>query len=153
MTPDGKKPTPYKRYYDFFTWLVSQTAFSFTTAPFVVLTYDNSMLVWGRVYFYVIIGVMACSLFLLTPGKQWLQKQVKAHTRPALQRQDSHDSMKGDTYLGLPNDPGKEWDEMVDEITEEVKKRRGSKPWGLEGKDLRQVVEEKMKSTTDKNEL
>jgi lysophospholipid acyltransferase len=30
--------------------------------------------------------------------------------------------------LGVPTDPGVEFDEMVDEIVEEVRKRRGGKP-------------------------
>lgn len=36
------------------------------------------------------------------------------------------DHLAGAT-LGVPSDPGREFDEMVDEIVEEVKRRRGSK--------------------------
>jgi lysophospholipid acyltransferase len=121
MSADGKTPLPIKRYYDFFSYVVTQLAFSFTTAPFVLLTIHDSFLVWSRVYFYCIIGTIACSVFLITPGKQWLQSQVKAKNRPAMARADSHD---GAPTLGLPNDPGKAWDEMVEEITNEIDARR-----------------------------
>lgn len=97
MTPDGTKPTPNKRYYDAFTWLVTQLVFSFTTAPFILLNIHDSTLVWARVYFYAIIGVTACSLFLVTPGKTYLSKKVKARTgagRPAsLRRNESQESL------------------------------------------------------------
>lgn len=82
-------------------------------------------------------------MFLLTPGKTWLSKKVKARstsTRPDLKRNESQESLQGAT-LGVPVDPGKEYDEMVDEIVEEVEKRRGSKR-GPEGLELRKLVEE-----------
>lgn len=97
MTPDGKNPTSNKRYYDVFTWLVTQLVFSFTTAPFILLNIHDSTLVWARVYFYAIIGVTACSLFLATPGKAFLSKKVKARTgsgRPdSLKRNESQESL------------------------------------------------------------
>lgn len=128
MTPDGKQPTKNKLYYDIFTWLVTQLAFTFLTAPFIILSVHDSMMAWARVYFYGIIGVAACSAFLMSPGKKWLQQKVKARTmvRPEPHRADSHEGMQGAT-LGVPHEPGQEFDEMVDEIVEEVKKRRGSK--------------------------
>lgn len=97
MTPDGKKPTANKPYYDVFTWLVTQLVFSFTTAPFILLNIHDSTLVWARVYFYAIIGVTACSLFLVTPGKAFLSKKVRARTgagRPDhLRRNESQESL------------------------------------------------------------
>lgn len=144
FTPDGSKPTKYKPYYDVFTWLVTQLAFSFTTTPFILLTIHDSVLVWARVYFYCIIGVAALNIFLLTPGKTWLAKKVKARsTRPDLKRNESQESLQGAT-LGVPVDPGKEYDEMVDEIVEEVKRRRekGVAVGGPEGLELRKLVEE-----------
>lgn len=95
--------------------------FSFTVAPFILLSFHDTVLVWARVWFYGIIGVTAASLFLASPGKKWLQAKVKQHSRPPMNRADSHDSI---TTLGLPNDPGKEWDEMVDEISAELEARK-----------------------------
>ena len=155
MTADGTKPTPYKRYYDLFTWLVTQLAFSFTTTPFILLTIHDSALVWARVYFYAIVGVLACSGFLASPGKAWLTRKVKARTseeRPAMQRQESTESlamMMNGPVMGVPSEPGREWDERVDEVVGEVKKRRGSKA-GPEGRELRRLVEDMLvKTTTD----
>ncbi|KAF2157939.1 putative membrane protein [Myriangium duriaei CBS 260.36] len=146
MTPDGKAPLPTKRYYDFFSYVVTQLAFSFTTAPFVLLDIGDSLVVWMRLYFYAVVGVVASSLFLLTPGKAWLSKQVKKHQaqpvatadRPGMFREDSN---RLPTYLGLPNDPGKEWDEMIDEIAAEIERRRSDgKPIGEE---VKKVLREK----------
>lgn len=122
MTPDGTQELPRKRYYDVFSWFITQLAFSFTVAPFILLSLHDSVLVWARVYFYCTIGVTATSLFLASPGKKWLQSQVKQYSRPTMARTESYE---GDhPTLGLPNDPGKEWDEMIEEISAEIDARR-----------------------------
>ena len=150
MTPDGKKPTQYKPYYDFFTWLVTQLAFSFTTTPFILLSSHDSLKAWARVYFYCIIGVTICSVFLITPGKTYLQKRVKARTtRPDLHRTPSQESMQGET-LGVPSEPGHEFDEMVDEVMVEIKKRRGSAA-GPDGIELKKMVEDALSRKVDGN--
>ena len=41
--------------------------------------------------------------------------------------------------MGVPTDPGVEFDEMVDEIVEEVRKRRGGKPLPNPAEVRRQV--------------
>nr|POE78450.1 hypothetical protein CFP56_60682 [Quercus suber] len=148
MSPDGTKAGPYKRYYDVFTWLVTQLTFSFVTAPFILLTIPASTAAWARVHFYAIIGTVGCSLFLLTPGKTWLQRKVKAHsTRPSstLRRNESQERFQGAT-LGVPSDPSKEWDEMVDEIMEEVKRRSNAQDLP-QGQELRKRVEETLQRT------
>ncbi|CAD0097974.1 unnamed protein product [Aureobasidium mustum] len=117
MSADGTKALPSKRYYDIFTWLCTQLAFSFTVAPFIFLGFGSSLLVWQRVYFYTIIGVTASSLFLLSPGKKFLQQKVKQHSKP------SEEQTRNPT-LGLPDDPGRAWDEMVEEITAEIQERK-----------------------------
>ncbi|KAI7087646.1 MBOAT family protein-like protein [Hortaea werneckii] len=150
MTPDGTKPLPRKRYYDIATWLITQLTFSFTTAPFILLSVHDSLAVWARNYFFCPIGVALCSLFLASPGKAWLTKKVKArqNKRPtdSMKRSESMESLEGAT-LGVPNEPGREFDEMVDEVMEEVKKRRGSKG-GPEGPELRKQVEQALHRTT-----
>ena len=137
MAPDGKTPLPSKRYYDFLSYFLTQVTFSFTTAPFILLGIHDSLKVWSQVYFYAILGVIACNVFLLTPGKAWLSSNVKAYQRtagrPAAQRQDSYSK---ETYLGLPNDPGKEWDNMVDEIANEIERRRS------DGKPIKEEVKQ-----------
>ena len=101
-----------------------------------MLTIRDTTLVWGRVYFFCIIGTVLSSLFLASPGKVWLQKKVKARsTRPeGLARSQSQESLQGAT-LGVPSEPGKEFDEAVDEIAEEVKK--------IMAKDGKGTVEDK----------
>lgn len=128
LSPDGTKALPTKRYYDIFSWFITQFAFCFVTTPFILLTMSDSIRAWAAVWFYAIIGVSISGAFTLSPGKRWLQRKLKARgQRPGLQRQESHESLQGAT-LGVPMDPGVEFDEMVDEIVEEVRKRRGGKP-------------------------
>ncbi|EME43207.1 hypothetical protein DOTSEDRAFT_72556 [Dothistroma septosporum NZE10] len=145
LTPDGTRPAPYKRYYDFLTWLATQLIFSFTTAPFILLTIHDSTLVWARVYFYGILAVLSTNLLLLTPAKTFLQKKVRARTstRPDLKRHESNESMQGAT-LGVPSDPGREYDEMVEEIVEEVRKRKGNAVLPNQ-QELRRRVEETLR--------
>ncbi|KAH0403842.1 MBOAT family protein-like protein, partial [Aureobasidium melanogenum] len=125
MSADGTKALPSKRYYDIFTWLCTQLAFSFTVAPFIFLGFGDSLEIWQRVYFYTIIGVTATSLFLLSPGKQFLQQKVKQHSKPSEEqvKKDLEKETRNPT-LGLPDDPGRAWDEMVEEITTEIQERK-----------------------------
>ncbi|KAH0348521.1 MBOAT family protein-like protein, partial [Aureobasidium melanogenum] len=125
MSADGTKALPSKRYYDIFTWLCTQLAFSFTVAPFIFLGFGDSLQIWQRVYFYTIIGVTATSLFLLSPGKQFLQQKVKQHSKPSEEqvKKDLEKETRNPT-LGLPDDPGRAWDEMVEEITAEIQERK-----------------------------
>ncbi|KAH0030733.1 MBOAT family protein-like protein, partial [Aureobasidium melanogenum] len=125
MSADGIKALPSKRYYDIFTWLCTQLAFSFTVAPFIFLGFGDSLQIWQRVYFYTIIGVTATSLFLLSPGKQFLQQKVKQHSKPSEEqvKKDLEKETRNPT-LGLPDDPGRAWDEMVEEITAEIQERK-----------------------------
>ncbi|KAI9704642.1 MAG: lysophospholipid acyltransferase [Bogoriella megaspora] len=152
--PTGTHPKPNKRYYDIFTWLVTQVAFAFTTAPFVLLSFRDSFQVWARVYFYCIIGVAACLGFLASPGKAYLQHQIHQRTaRPKMPRAPTQD---GEPVLGLPNDPEKEIAEAIEEIRQEVERRqKEGKPSADEirksiesklpvGDDVKRAVEDKL---------
>ncbi|KAL1304446.1 hypothetical protein AAFC00_003442 [Neodothiora populina] len=158
LTADGSKPLPTKRYYDVFSWFVTQLAFSFTVAPFILLSFHDTVLVWARVWFYGIIGVTATSLFLASPGKKWIQSKVKQHsnvseaTRPTTLKHS--DSYEGTTTLGLPNDPGREWDMMVEEITSEIdaRKRRGQ-PVSAELKATAEKLSESVRRQSLKDKI
>jgi lysophospholipid acyltransferase len=139
MTPDGSKALATKRYYDIFSWFITQFAFCFVTTPFILLTLPDSIRAWAAVWFYAIIGVSISGAFTLSPGKRWVQRKLKARgQRPSMQRQESFESLAGAT-LGVPLDPGVEFDEMVDEIVEEVRKRRGGNPLPNPAEVRRQV--------------
>ncbi|KAK3066084.1 Lysophospholipid acyltransferase, partial [Teratosphaeriaceae sp. CCFEE 6253] len=153
LHPTTGAPLPRKRYYDLATWLITQLTFSFCTTPFILLSIHDSLAVWGRVYFYCPVGVALCSLFLASPGKTWLAKKAKAHMQQpgkaegakvgGLGRADSMDSLahQAGGTLGVPSEPGREFDELVEEIVEEVRLRRGSRGVGVEGGELRRRVE------------
>ena len=145
MTPDGKKGTSNKTYYDVVCWFVTQFTFCFVTAPFVILSFSDSIKVWARVYFYALIGVLSCIGFFASPGKKWLITRLDKRNHPHLRKTLSEETVHLPA-LGLPNDPGREIDEAIDEIKSEVdsRRRRGSKVTMPTGDELRKVVENKV---------
>ena len=128
LTPDGQRATPAKRYYDLVTYLATQSVFCFTTAPFVLLTFSGSLLVWTRVYFYAVLVIAASMVFFASPAKDWLVRELDKRNRPALAKRRSQETL-GSPSLGLSNDPG--WD--VDEAVREEWRGRGGGAGGLRG--------------------
>jgi lysophospholipid acyltransferase len=132
MEPDGKTPGPYKRYYDFFTYIVTQLTISFVVVPFQFLTLPDSIKVWARVYFYGVIGTAICFGLLNSPVKGMLIKKVKTRSSAAgLEKVASQTSISEhdmQSTLGLPHDPEFEMQEFIKGVREEVeaRKRRGS---------------------------
>lgn len=154
LTPDGQRPTHYKIYYDILSYFITQTAFCFTTAPFVLLTLPSSLLVWSRVYFYTVIGTVASMVFFASPAKPWLIKHLNARQKDAKMQQQQRQGQQQPTLPpehpimggGLPNDPGKELDDVVREIKEEVeaRRKRGASVTLPRGQDMKAAVENKL---------
>jgi lysophospholipid acyltransferase len=147
MSKDGKSPTANKRYYDVFTWFITQFAFCFVTAPFNLLTFSSALKVWARVDFYGLVGVAFCFAFLYSPGRAMLASKLRKRNgldgKPSLERQVSHDSSKmppGGT-LGLPDDPERELQDLVKEVQEEVARRRRR---GSNVPDVKTVLQQKI---------
>lgn len=171
MTTDGKDALPSKRYYDIFTFLITQAAFAYTVAPFILLSFSSTMKVWARVYFYTILGCLA-SFALFTrslPLRKQLvarqaarvaptsdtsaldssiervaQEEVLKSKRIELQRMTSDDSHRRAPTLGIADDPEAEIDEIIAEVKQEFeeRRRRGSL---VQGFDVRKAVEQKLK--------
>ncbi|KAI4207357.1 MAG: hypothetical protein LQ346_000607 [Caloplaca aetnensis] len=161
LTPDGQRATQHKIYYDALSFVTTQTAFCFTTAPFVLLSLHSSLLVWSRVYFYAVIGTAASMAIFASPAKQWLVWHLNARQKNAkMQWQEQeqlprrtqhllpHDRKLEDPVLGggLPSDPGKELDEAVREIKEEVEamRKRGVSVSMPRGQDMEAAAEKKL---------
>lgn len=171
FTPDGKTPLPSKRYYDIFTIFLTQTAFAFTVAPFIYLSLADSLIIWGRVYFYTLIGT-AASFALFSRSLPFRKALVKKQSdrvanidenglekvvrevaakekRDDLLRRESTETlssgMKKAPTLGLPDDPEAEIEEIVAEVKKEIeeRKRRGSL---VQGFDIQTAVKEKLKA-------
>lgn len=171
MTTDGKLPLPSKKYYDWFTTVLTQVVFSFVVAPFILLGFSDTIKVWARVYFYTLIGVGASfALFSrsLPFRKQLLQLQsarisavepntvdeplIEKTAREAvklewLQRTNSQESVASQRkvpVLGIADDPEAEIDEIVKEVKAEIeeRRRRGSI---MQGFDVKKAVQEKLK--------
>lgn len=145
MTPDGQNPTPNKKYYDFFCLLATHIGFCFTTAPFVILGFSDSIKIWSRLYFYCIIGVAASIGFFASPAKQYLIQQINKRNSPMMHRSASQETM-GQPTLGLPNDPERDIEEALQEIRTEVetRRRRGSRVSMPSGQELKAAVEDKL---------
>lgn len=152
LTLEGK-PTTNKKYYDIFSFLVTQTAFSFTTIPFVLLTLPDSLFVWSRVYFYTIIGTVATIGFFSSPGKKWLIKQLEARNKQLQQKQRPTTERRPTTEVpgrtfgpGLPDDLEMEVTEAMQEIKEDVatRRRNGSTTKMPNGGELKAAVEAKL---------
>lgn len=139
MSPDGSKPTPNKMYYDIFSWFVTQVSFAFTVSPFITLYFGASIKVWARVYFYAIIGVVLSFAFLQSPGKAWLQSQVKKRTGAAKPQMERARSVERMPTLGMPADPEKEIDEIVREVKAEIERRKKE---GVKVPDVRELIKQ-----------
>ncbi|KAK0251454.1 Lysophospholipid acyltransferase [Friedmanniomyces endolithicus] len=148
VTPKGKKPGFRASMATFVT-----SAFWHGFYPGYYLTFVLASFIQN-----VAKSVALCSLFLASPGKAWLAGKAGARSgkggKPGLGRTDSMDSLKGGSTLGVPSEPGREFDELVEEIMVEVKMRRGSRA-GPEGVELRRRVEASLveKSEEMKKEL
>lgn len=128
LDPKTTQPTSYKVYYDIASYLTTQLAFTFATAPFVLLTLSDSFLVWSRVYFFAIIGTGLVTAFFASPAKAFLIKKANQRagtTRTKLQRTTSSESVTGrEPVLGLPPNPEKDFEEIIQEVRAEFEGKK-----------------------------
>ncbi|EXJ64424.1 hypothetical protein A1O7_00760 [Cladophialophora yegresii CBS 114405] len=145
LTPDGKSATRWKIYYDVAGYVATQLAFCFTTAPFVILGWNDSLKCWARVYFYAVVGVAASMAFFASSGKKMLVKRLDARIHPHVRKSVAEETQHPPS-LGLPNDPGREIDDAIDEIRAEIetRQRRGSAVTMPAGDGLKRAIEQKL---------
>ena len=103
------------------------------------------MVVWGRVYFYGIVATAASMAFFASPAKSYLIGQLKRRNRPHVPRTVSSEAVRPPT-LGLPNDPERDLDEVIQEIKAEIESHRKS---GIAvtmptGEELKLAIEQKI---------
>lgn len=171
LAADGKTSLSTKVYYDVFTFLLTQLAFSFTVAPFILLGFSDTLKIWARVYFYTLIGVAGCfGLFSRSlPFRKQLQQRQSIRTAPTSAadldvsniEQIAKEEIKKDNLtrtssmasttsskraptLGIADDPEAELDAIVAQVKHEIadRKRRGST---LQGFDVKAAIQEKIK--------
>jgi lysophospholipid acyltransferase len=123
-------PTANKRVYDFLSYLTTQVAFAFATAPFLILTFSGSIQVWARVYFYCIVGTAVSMAFFASPAKLQLKKRLEERQARAgvkLTRTASQDSIASRApVLGLSADPQRDLDEAIQEIQADLAAKKKS---------------------------
>lgn len=126
IDPATQKPTSQKFYYDAFSFLATQTAFSFATTPFLVLGFSDSVKVWARVYFYCVAGVAVSSAFFASPAKAFMKGKIEKRSNKAgvtMKRSASTESLATGGSRdhepivgpGLSSDVNRELGEMVGE--------------------------------------
>ena len=95
----------------------------------------SSIVVWSRVYFYGVVGVIASLAFFSSPGKEFLKKKIEQHNNNDRKRLAAACSAEAEVeeqeparspVLGLPNDPEKEFEGAVQEIKAEIEARRST---------------------------
>ncbi|KAF2680133.1 MBOAT family protein-like protein [Lentithecium fluviatile CBS 122367] len=175
LSPDGKTPLPSKRYYDIFTFLITQAAFAYTVAPFILLSFSSTIQVWARVYFYTLLGVAASfALFSRSlPFRKQLVARQSARVSPApatsastlhsnIEKVAQEEVLKDKERLELQrtksNEPGyrraptlgiaDDPELEIDEIIAEVKKEfeeRRRRGSLVQGFDVKKTVEQKLK--------
>ncbi|KAL5360927.1 MBOAT, membrane-bound O-acyltransferase family-domain-containing protein [Aspergillus floccosus] len=145
LSPDGSKPTAYKKYYDLFSWFVTQATMSFAVVPFIVLSFGTSARIWQSVYYYGILGNILSLAFFASPAKGFLIRNLKLRNKPYAPRTKSTENMRQPT-LGLPSDAIQEFDDAVQEIKAEIesRRRRGSVVTMPTGEELKAAVEDKI---------
>lgn len=115
---------PRKKFYDAITMVITQLTFAFASIPFLLLTFNDSVLAWARVYFYAVIWTAASLLFFLSPGKTMLKKRLEKRQGRAnvkLIRTLSTESLTGkEPILGISKDPEQDINEAVLELMAEV---------------------------------
>jgi lysophospholipid acyltransferase len=136
---------PYKHYYDFLSWFVTQLTLGFAVIPFIILGLNESIAVWSRVYYYGILNIVISMVFFASPAKGILIGKLKRRNRPYAQRTVSQETIRPPT-LGLPNDPERDFDEAVAEVKAEIesRRRRGSAVTMPTGEELKIAVEQKI---------
>ncbi|KAI5282871.1 lysophospholipid acyltransferase [Ascosphaera aggregata] len=123
-------PTPKKPIYDFISWVVTQLTLSFCVAPFVALRFDVSILIWSRLYFYGVIGVIGSMIFFSAGGKKFLKEQLDKRAVRKLKQKEAEEDLNGclsngtEPVLGLPDDVERDINEAVQEIS--VRQRKGN---------------------------
>ena len=82
--------------------------------------------------------------FFASPAKIWLDKRLKARNHP-IPRTASQETLDG-SLMGLPSDPGRDFDEALQEVKVEVeaRRRKGTNVIMPRGEDLEHAVEDKL---------
>lgn len=128
FTQSTGEPTPYKIYYDALSYFVTQLTFSFTTAPFVLLSLQDSFLVWSRVYFYAVIGTALATAFFESPATSHFKKALTKRNGGPLKPSASQENLAGKYPLhGLPDDPMADLGEIKKDMEATLKKKRNAR--------------------------
>jgi lysophospholipid acyltransferase len=101
--------------------------FSFMTVPFLILTFSDSILVWGRLYYYGLVAVFLALGVFASPATRILNERLEGRQRNhglhVMPNASQESVLARAPVLGLPADPEKDLSEAVAEIQHELGKR------------------------------
>ncbi|ODV92476.1 hypothetical protein CANCADRAFT_56131 [Tortispora caseinolytica NRRL Y-17796] len=79
LTPDGSKPTKYKKYYDIFTIIGTNLCMEYIAMGFPLLKARPLLIAWRGTYFYVHVIALILLFVDISPVGRYLAKQVKKY--------------------------------------------------------------------------
>ncbi|KAJ6264802.1 lysophospholipid acyltransferase [Drechslerella dactyloides] len=125
MSPDGTKPTEYKKYYDIFGTTLTALALAYMSAPFVVLEFGNSIMLWGRLYFYLHIGMVGLYVIFKSPTVNLIKAELKKRSSVVPQKPTRDQARNEALPFGIPDEDVVVADlqDAIEEI-QELKERR-----------------------------
>lgn len=121
---------------------------SFTVAPFIILSFSDTLRAWSRVYFYGFVAVASSMAIFSSPVKGYLIARLKKRNRPPpVARAVSAEP----PMLGLPGDPEKEFEDALKEMMEEIEemRKKGIPVTIPTGQELRAMIEQKTAASSD----
>jgi lysophospholipid acyltransferase len=118
-------------YYDIATFFITQVAFAYTVAPFVLLSFRDSITVWSRVYFYTLFGVaVSIAMFARqSPVRAYLVRLQKTRTDTATSTAKSND--EADTSIDAKKVEKVARDQAQEQVEDEYRRdtRRPRDPY------------------------
>lgn len=108
--------------------MITQLTFSFTTTPFLVLSFSDSVRVWSRVYFYGAVWTLVCLVFFASGAKGALKARLdkrQGRANAKMVRSMSTDSLTGkEPILGISKDLESDMTQAMEEIKAEIDLRQ-----------------------------
>ncbi|KAK9470887.1 MBOAT, membrane-bound O-acyltransferase family-domain-containing protein [Dipodascopsis tothii] len=129
LTPDLSGPGPYKRYFDFVSWVAVQLGIAYTVQPFVILGFYDSMRLWARVWFYGHVVLFSMMIVFSTGVRKTIEGRLRERSKTAskldqikYEAEQSRMRAGHSPALGIPDTDLDELREGVEEDMRELRK-------------------------------
>lgn len=89
---DNSNISSFKIYYDIFSWVLTQLTFGYAVQPFLILDFNNSILIWKSVSFWVHVGCFGTIFLFNGPFGKSISKFISKyhlHNKEIKQQEES----------------------------------------------------------------